>query len=179
MSDRRAFRRDIERMRLTHTGSTLRVLVEGLLFDNGFQAVFLYRVARWLKVHNVRFLAPLVARLNLFLTGIDINPAADIGPGLRISHGTGMVIGGAARIGEDALILHGVTVGSLSPSRRGEMPVIGDRAFLGAGAVIVGGITLGDDVVVGPNAVVTEDVPDDSRVTTTAGVNVTPRDGAK
>ncbi|MGD2114798.1 MAG: DapH/DapD/GlmU-related protein [Acidobacteriota bacterium] len=170
-----ALGRDVERLRLTHRGSTVRVVVEALLFDNGFQAVFLYRIARWLKVRNVRFLAPLVARVNLWLTGVDVNPGAEIGPGLRISHGTGMVIGGAARIGEDALILHGVTVGSLSPSRRGEMPVIGDRAFLGAGAAIVGGIRLGDDVVVGPNAVVTEDVPDGSRVVSAAGIRVTPR----
>ena len=157
-------RRDAERLHLTHAGSTARAVVEALLFDNGFQAVVLYRIARWLKVRNVRFLAPLVARLNLLVTGVDINPEAAIGPGLRISHGTGLVVGGAARIGEDALILHGVTVGSLSPSRRGEMPSIGDRAFLGAGAAVVGGIHLGDDVIVGPNAVVTEDVPDGGRV---------------
>jgi len=170
-----ALRQDVERLRLTYTGSTARAVVEALLFDNGFQAVFLYRIARWLKAHRVRFLAPLVARLNLFLTGVDINPGAAIGPGLRISHGTGLVIGGAATIGRDALILHAVTVGSLSPGRRGEMPVIGDRAFLGAGAAVVGGIRIGDDVVVGPNAVVTEDVPDGSRVTSAAGVTVTPR----
>ena len=150
-------------------------MVEALLFNNGFQAVVLYRIARWLRVHRVPLLGPLVSRLNLFLTGVDLNPTAEIGPGLLISHGTGLVIGGAARIGEDALILHGVTVGSLSPSRVGTMPVIGDRAFLGAGAKIVGGVTLGDDVIVGPNAVVTEDVPDGSRVLSAAGVQVEPR----
>jgi len=85
------------------------------------------------------------------------------------------VIGGAARVGDDALILHGVTIGSLSPSRVGTMPVIGDRVFLGAGAKIVGGVMIGDDVVVGPNAVVTEDVPDGSRVLSAAGVQIFPR----
>lgn len=168
-------RRDARRLSLSYAGSTARAVAEALLFNNGFQAVVLYRIARWLKVHRVPVLAPLVSRLNLWLTGVDVNPTAEIGPGLLISHGTGLVIGGAARIGEDALILHGVTVGSLSPSRVGTMPVIGDRAFLGAGAKIVGGVTLGDDVVVGPNAVVTEDVPDGSRVLSAAGIQVVPR----
>lgn len=168
-------RRDVARLHLTYRGSTARTVVEALLFNNGFQAVVLHRIARWFKARRIPFLGPLVARLNLFLTGVDINPGARIGPGLLIAHGVGLVIGGAARIGADALILHGVTVGSLSPSRVGEMPVIGDRVFLGAGAAIVGGLRIGDDVVVGPNAVVTEDVPDGSRVVTTAGVEVTPR----
>jgi len=168
-------RRDARRLSLSYSGSAARAVVEALLFNNGFQAVVLYRVARWFKVRRVPLLGPLVARLNLFVTGVDVNPSAEIGPGLLISHGTGLVVGGAAKIGEDALILHGVTVGSLSPSRVGEMPVIGDRAFLGAGAKIVGGVRVGDDVVVGPNAVVTEDVPDGSRVTSAAGVTVAPR----
>lgn len=153
----------------------MRAVVEALLFDNGFQAVVLYRIARWFKARKIRVFGPFFARLNHLLTGVDINPGAEIGAGLRISHGTGLVIGGAARIGEDALVLHGVTIGSLSPSRRGEMPVIGDRAFLGAGAAIVGDIRIGDDVVIGPNAVVTEDVPDGSRVISGAGIEVTTR----
>lgn len=172
-------RRDAERLRPSYRGSTLRVVVEALLFNSGFQAVVLYRISRWFKARRIPLLGPLVARLNLFLTGVDINPNARIGPGLRISHGTGLVIGGAARIGADALILHGVTVGSLSPSRVGEMPAIGDRAFLGAGATIVGGVRIGDDVVVGPHAVVLEDVPSASRVVAAAGVTVTPRDAAR
>ncbi len=171
------FRRDLDRVaRLTYDGKRARAVVEGLLLNNGLQAVVLYRIARWFKAHGVPVLGPAVARLNLLLTGVDINPTAEIGPGLLISHGTGLVIGGAARIGEDALVLHGVTVGSLSPSRVDTMPVIGDRAFLGAGAKIVGGVTVGDDVVVGPNAIVTDDVPDGSRVLSAAGVQIIPRE---
>jgi len=168
-------RRDASRLRLSYAGSTFRAVVEALLFNSGFQAVVLYRLARWFRVHHIPLVGPFLSRLNLFLTGVDINPTAVIGPGLLISHGTGLVIGGAARVGDDALILHGVTIGSLSPSRVGTMPVIGDRVFLGAGAKIVGGVMIGDDVVVGPNAVVTEDVPDGSRVLSAAGVQIFPR----
>lgn len=168
-------RRDAARLRLSYSGALWRAVVEALLFNNGFQAVVLYRIARWFKVRRVPVLGPFFARLNLFLTGADIHPAAEIGPGLLIAHGQGLVIGGGARIGADALVLHGVTVGSPSPSRVAEMPVIGDRAFLGAGAKIVGGVTLGDDVVVGPNAVVMEDVPSGSRVLSAAGVEISAR----
>lgn len=168
-------RRDVARLSLSYSRSTFRTVVEAGLFNNGFQAVALYRVARWFKVRRIPLLGPMVARFSIFLTGVDVSPSAEIGPGLLISHGTGLVVGGAAKIGEDALILHGVTVGSLSPSRVEEMPVIGDRAFLGAGAKIVGGVRVGDDVVVGPNAVVVEDVPDGSRVTSAAGVTIAPR----
>lgn len=169
-------RRDAARLHLSYPGkSTARAVVEALLFNNGFQAVVLYRLARWLKVRRVPLLPPAVARFNLFLTGVDLHPAAEIGPGLLVAHGHGLVVGGGARIGADALLLHGVTIGSPSPGRVAEMPTIGDRAFLGAGAKVVGGVTLGDDVAVGPNAVILEDVPPGSRVLSAAGIQVTPR----
>lgn len=152
-----------------------RAVLEALLFDNGFQAVLLYRLARWLKVRRIPALGPAVARLNTFLTGVEISPSASIGPGLRISHGTGMVIGGYARIGADALLLHGVTLGSPSPERVEEMPVVGDRVFLGAGAVLIGAITVGADCFVGAGALVTRDVPAGSRVLSEAGLEIAPR----
>jgi serine O-acetyltransferase len=172
-------RRDAARLHLSYPArSTARAVLEALLFNNGFQAVLLYRMARWFKVRRVPILGPALARLSLFLTGVDLHPAAEIGPGLLIAHGHGLVVGGGARIGSDALLLHGVTVGSPSPGRVAQMPVIGDRVFLGAGAKVVGAVTVGDDVTVGPNAVILEDVPSASRVLSAAGVRVTPR-GAK
>lgn len=170
-------RRDAGRLRLSYGGSTARATVEALLFNNGFQAVVLYRLARWFRRHGIPILGPLVARLNLFLTGADLHPGAEIGPGLLIAHGHGLVIGGGAKVGEDALILHGVTIGSPSPGRVSQMPVIGDRVFLGAGAKVVGAVTLGDDVVVGPNAVIGVDVPAGHRVLVAPGqIEITPRD---
>ncbi len=150
-------------------------LIEALLFDNGFQAVVLYRCARWFKRHRIPFLGPFTARLSLFLTGVDISASADIGPGLRISHGVGIVVGGHARIGAGAVLLHGVTLGSPSERRVAQMPTLGDNVFVSVGATLIGDITVGDDVVIGPGAVVAEDVPSHSKVLSTAGVEILPR----
>ena len=150
-------------------------VIEAILFDNGFQAVVLHRIAACLKRWGIPVLPAWVARYNIFSTGVDINPSAEIGPGLRISHGVGIVIGGSASLGSDAIVLHQVTVGSPSQGRVAEMPVIGDRVFLSAGCKLIGKITIGDDVAIGPNAVVTQDIPSGTRVRSTATIELLPR----
>ena len=151
-------------------------VLESLLFENGYQAVVLHRLAHACKRRGIPVLGPLFARLSLFLTGVDIAPAAEIGPGLLISHGVGTVIGGYARIGSGATILHGVTVGGPYPSRRREMPVVGDGVFLAAGATLIGAIRIGDRVFVGAGALVTQDVANDSVVIATGGIEVRRRE---
>ena len=153
-------------------------LVDALLFDNGFQAVLMHRMAACCKRWRIPVLPAWIARYNIFSTGVDINPSARIGPGLRISHGVGIVVGGAAVIGAEAILLHQVTIGSISQSRVADMPIVGDRVFLSAGCKLIGKITIGDDVAIGPNAVVTQDVPSGSRVRTTAGIEIVPRSGS-
>ena len=150
-------------------------VVESLLFETGYQAVVLHRIAHWFKSRGIPVLGPGFARLNQFLTGVDIGPAAQIGPGLLIVHGQGIVVGGHARIGHNATLLQQVTIGSPSPDRRERMPVIGDDVFLAAGARLIGAITVGDGSFVGVNAVVTQDVPPGSRAVVRGGVEVTPR----
>jgi len=150
-------------------------VIESLLFENGYQAVVLHRIAHWFKSRGVPVLGPLFARLNQFLTGVEIGPGAVIGPGLLISHGNGIVIGGYARIGRGAILLHQVTIGSPSPNRVEKMPVIGDNVFIGAGARVIGEIAIGDGVFIGVNAIVTQDIPSGSRVLCTSGIEVIPR----
>lgn len=150
-------------------------VVESLLFENGYQAVVLHRCAHAFKRRGIPVLGPFFARLSLFLTGVDIAPGAQIGPGLLISHGVGIVIGGYARIGARATLLHGVTIGGPYPSRRREMPTIGDDVFLAAGAKIIGEVRIGDRVFVGADAIVTQDVPDDSVVLAAGGIEIRPR----
>jgi serine O-acetyltransferase len=168
-------REDTRRLRMIKSKPAPWYVIESLLFENGYQAVVLYRIAHWFKSRKVPVLGPLFARLGLLLTGVEIAPGAVIGPGLLISHGTGMVIGGYARIGRDAILLHGVTIGSPSPGKIERMPVIGDNVFIGAGATLIGEITVGDDVFIGVHAIVTRDIPSGSRVLCTSEIEISPR----
>lgn len=149
-------------------------VLESLLFENGYQAVVLYRIAHWFRSRGIPFFGPFFARLSLFLTGVDLAPAAVIGPGLLISHGVGIVIGDRVRIGAGAVLLHQVTIGAPSARRRDDMPTLGDEVYVGAGSRIIGKVTIGDRVLIGANALVTQDVPADCKVTSTAGIDVRP-----
>ena len=139
-------------------------VLESLLFENGYQAVVMHRIAHWFRRRGIPVFGPLVARVSLFLTGVDIAPEAVIGPGLRIAHGVGLVIGNKARLGAQATLLHQVTIGAPSTRRITEMPQLGDDVFVAAGARLIGGITIGDRVFIGANTVLTRDVPSDAKV---------------
>lgn len=165
-------REDTRRLREIKTKPFPWYVIESLLFETGYQAVVLHRMAHWFKSRGIPVLGPLVARFNQFLTGVDIGPGAEIGPGLRIAHGTGIVIGGYAKIGRNALLLHQVTIGAPSPERVAKMPVIGDNVFLGAGAKVIGGIRVGNDVFIGVNAIVAQNIPDNSRVLCASGIEI-------
>jgi serine O-acetyltransferase len=139
-------------------------VLESLLFENGYQAVVLHRFAHWFRRRGIPVIGPLTARFSLFLTGVDIAPEAEFGPGLRIAHGVGLVVGNKVRVGAGATLLHQVTIGAPSTRRIEEMPVLGDDVFLAAGARLIGGITVGDRVFVGANTVLATDVPSDAKV---------------
>jgi serine O-acetyltransferase len=139
-------------------------VLESLLFENGYQAVLLYRLAHWFRSRRVPVMGPLIHRFALLATGVDIAPGAVIGPGLRISHGVGIVVGAGVRIGRDALLMQGVTLGAPSQARIDQMPTLGDRVVLGAGATVIGGVKVGDDVLIGVHCVVTQNVPAGAKV---------------
>ena len=124
----------------------------------GFQAILGYRITRWLMEHRVPLIGLLTQRLVEVWTGISIPPAAQIGPGLLIHHFGGIIINGEAVIGSHCDLHHGVTVGNQNSG--GPSPKIGDHVMIGAGAKVLGGITIGNDVEIGANAVVLQDVPD-------------------
>ncbi|HEV8580061.1 MAG TPA: serine O-acetyltransferase [Thermoanaerobaculia bacterium] len=168
-------REDTRRLLITKKKPFPWYVIESLLFETGYQAVVLHRIAHWFKSRRIPVFGPLFARLNQFLTGVDIGPGAVIGPGLLISHGNGIVIGGYVRIGRNAILLHQVTIGSPDPSRIEEMPVIGDDVFIGAGAKVIGPITVGDNAFIGVDAIVTRDIPSGSRVLCKSGIDVSPR----
>lgn len=150
-------------------------VLESLLFENGYQAVVLHRIAHAFRRRGIPFLGPFFHRLSIFLTGVDISPVAVIGPGLRISHGVGLVIGAHARIGADCLLMHGVTLGAPTVDRIEHMPRLGDGVVVGAGACLIGDIEIGDRVLVGVNTVVTRDVPADHKVLPGGEPRIVPR----
>lgn len=95
-----------------------------------------------------------------FKYGIDISYRTKIGKGLYIGHFGGIVIHGDAEIGDYCNLSQGMTIGVLIRGKNPGVPKIGNRVFMGPGATILGGITVGNDALIGTNAIVTFDVPD-------------------
>ncbi len=124
-----------------------------------FEVVLWYRFGHALSRRGLSRLAfgPYLSGKRL---GADISPQAEIGPGLRIVHSMNIVIGPGVRIGRDAVLFNGVTLGNrLGHHGESGMPVLGDRVLLGTGSAILGPVVIGDDARIGANAVVLRDVP--------------------
>lgn len=135
-------------------------LFEVALVYSGVHAIWSHRLAHalWQRPH-LRGLARVISQASKTLTGIEIHPGATIGRRLFIDHGTGIVVGETAEIGDDVLMYQGVTLGGRALSKTKRHPTIGNHVMLGAGAKVLGPITIGDDSAVGANAVVVRDVP--------------------
>ncbi len=136
----------------------------------GFYAIAAHRVAHALLDLGARTLARMIAAHAHRATGIDIHPAARIGRRLCIDHGTGLVIGETAVLGDDVKLYQGVTLGGLSVRKedaaRKRHPTLGDRVVVYAGATILGGDTVvGDDSIIGGNVWLTRSVPPGSKLT--------------
>jgi serine O-acetyltransferase len=127
-------------------------------------AVWGHRLTHWLWGHNLRLLARWISHVARFLTGIEIHPGAQIGPGFFIDHGMGVVIGETTEIGMDVSLYHGVTLGGTSTEKVKRHPTLEDRVVVGAGAKILGDILIGADSRIGANAVVVKPVPPNSVV---------------
>lgn len=141
-----------------------RSTAEVVLCYPGVHAIWGHRASSWLWRRRRRLSARLCSALTLWLTGVDIHPAAVLGPGLFIDHASGVVIGETAEVGTDVTIYHGVTLGGTSLERGKRHPTVGDRVTIGAGAKVLGPITIGHDSRIGANAVVVKPVPPDSVV---------------
>lgn len=129
-----------------------------------FAPTAIIRVAHALYKKGHPMLAKVASSLNFFLFEIEMAVRCEVGPGLCIAH-TGGIVLGARAIGRNVTIYHGVTIGAkemdvaYTPDKR---PLVGDHVVIGAGAKILGGISIGDNSVIGANAVVTRDIPPDS-----------------
>ncbi len=133
--------------------------VQPFLFFKGFQALQTHRVAHWLWTHSRETLAFYLQSKSSEVFQVDIHPAARIGRGIFLDHGTGIVIGETATVGDDVSMLHGVTLGGTGADRGDRHPKIGKGVLLGAGAKVLGNIQVGDYAKVASGSVVLKDVP--------------------
>ncbi len=146
----------------------LRVAPEGLL-SLGFWALQVYRFGHLRYGFNNRAVRVILgvahivlAKLAEMLCGATISVSARIGKRLTIEHSGAIVIHGNSKIGDDCIVRQGVTIGNRRLDAPFDAPRIGNRVNIGAGAKILGAVTVGDDVEIGANAVVLQDVPPNS-----------------
>ena len=141
-----------------------RSVAEILLLYNGLHATIDYRIAHWLLRHHCRFLARAVSQWSKLWTGIEIHPGARIGKRLVIDHGTGIVIGETAEIGDDCLLYQGVTLGGTGKDVGKRHPTIGNNVMVGAGAKVLGPFKIGNNARIAANSVVLREVPENATV---------------
>ena len=140
----------------------------------GVKAVFFHRIANFFYLAKFDLIARIISQTTRFFTGIEIHPGATIGKNLFIDHGMGVVIGETSIIGDNVILANNVPLGGISPSidsdlQRNEKrhPTIGDDVVIGSGAQIIGPITVGKGARIAANAVVVNNVDDN---TTMVGV---------
>ena len=136
-----------------------RSFLEVLLLYPGVKAIRMYRRAHFYYTHHFLFLARWVSQRAAKKTGIEIHPGATIGRRLVIDHGTGVVIGETAEIGDDVLIYQGATLGGTGKETGKRHPTIGNGVMIGAGAKVLGPFKIGDHSLIAAGAVVLEEVP--------------------
>lgn len=136
-----------------------RTALEVIFCYPSFRAVRRHRRAHWLWLHNMKLLARMVSQRTRKLTGIEIHPGAQIGRGLFIDHGMGVVIGETTQIGDDVTLYQGVTLGGTGKDVGKRHPTIGNGVVIGAGARVLGPFAVGDGVKIGASAVVLKAVP--------------------
>ena len=132
---------------------------EILLTYSGLHAVLMYRVAHWFYKKKLFTVARVISQTARFFTGIEIHPGAKIGRGFFIDHGSGVVIGETAEIGDNCLIYQNVTLGGTGKEKGKRHPTLGNNVMVGAGARVLGPFKVGDNAKIAANAVVLEEVP--------------------
>lgn len=176
---RRVLTADVE---ATYAGDPAATSVEEVIFSYpGVRATISYRIAHALTLLDVPVLPRMVSEMAHSETGIDIHPAASIGEGLMIDHGTGVVIGATAIIGRNVKIYQGVTLGARSFVRDAgnnpvkglpRHPIVGDNVVIYSNTTVLGRITIGEGAVIGGNLWVTESVAPGERLVQAPADNI-------
>jgi serine O-acetyltransferase len=136
--------------------------IEVFFLNPGVHALLWHRAAHSLYNRKMHFLSNLLSQISRFFTGIEIHPGAKIGRGALIDHGTGVVIGETAEVGDGCTIYQGVTLGGTGKDHGKRHPTVGNNVLIGAGAKVLGPFKVGDNSKIAANAVVLSEVPENS-----------------
>ena len=136
-----------------------RSTLEVILCYPGLHAIWAHRIAHAFYRHRLYFIARLISHIARTLTGVEIHPGAKIGRRVFIDHGSGVVIGETAEVGDDVLIYMGVVLGGTALERTKRHPTIEDGVVIGSGASVLGPITVGRGAKIGAGSVVVHPVP--------------------
>ena len=129
-----------------------------------FHAIIHYRVAHRLYLKKHYFLARWISQRAVRKTGIEIHPGAQIGKGLFIDHGNGVIIGETTIIGDNCTLYQGVTLGGTGKEQGKRHPTLGNNVMVSAGAKVLGSFTIGDNSKIGAGSVVLSEAPPNSTV---------------
>ncbi len=146
-----------------------RNFVEVFFTYPGFHSMLFHRICHFLWNIKLKFFSRIISYFSRIITSIEIHPAASIGSGFFIDHGAGLVIGETSKVGNNVTIYQQATLGGIAPSINSNSqkelkrhPTIGDNVIIGSGAQILGPVTIGKNSRIGANAVVLNDVPEDT-----------------
>ncbi len=138
--------------------------IEVVLCYPGLHALWFHKIAHWFWVRNHKLMGRFISHLNRFFTGIEIHPGAQIGRRFFIDHGMGVVIGETTIVGDDVLLYKGVVLGGTSLEAKKRHPTIGNNVVVGTNAIVLGDITIGENCKIGAGSVVTKPAPPNSTI---------------
>ena len=167
----RAIREDIQTV--FDKDPAARSSLEIVLCYSGIHAIWAHRINHFLWTHGLKLPARFFSNTSRFFTGIEIHPGAKIGRRCFIDHGTGIVIGETAEIGDDVLMYQGAGLIGTSLKKEKRHPTVGNNVEIGAGAFVMGAITVGDGARIGAGSVVIRPVPPNVTVVGVPGKIVT------
>ncbi|WP_350343788.1 serine O-acetyltransferase [Proteinivorax tanatarense] len=139
-------------------------VLEVLLCYPGLHCIMIHRFSHRLYKLNLILIARLISQIARWLTGIEIHPGAQIGRGVFIDHGMGVVIGETTQIGDGVIIYQGVTLGGTGKDKGKRHPTIEANCTIGAGAKVLGPFKVGRNSKIGAGSVVLKEVPENSTV---------------
>ena len=137
-----------------------RSALEVLLLYQGVHALIMHRFAHWFYKHKLFFIARLISQISRFFTLIEIHPGAQLGHGILIDHGCGVVIGETTIVGDNCTIYQGVTLGGVGTQKGKRHPTLGNNVTVGSGAKILGSFEVGDNCTIAANAVLLKPLED-------------------